>query len=224
MTPSPHSRRSGSAARAAAAVVVAAVAVVVVAAGAMVVAVAVVVTVTVAAVARDFCAMALPPEDGQSEAPPPPWSNAPLDDDTQQRGYYRSPQLHETVDLGLLWRPGNQAGSPFAVANRPPTRMAWWWSHGVPTLGYPMAAYTEGAARARYPAHLLNVSRVVDLPAALCALMPPRRRACLREAALRGAAVTSAQYSAHELVVALCELASACGVRFGSGRVPTGFT
>ena len=162
-------------------------------------------------VSSDFCASSQPP-DGWPAAPP--WSNSSLEDATHQHGYYRTPQLHEAVDLGLLWRPGNQVGSSFAVANRPPTRMAWWWSHGVPTLGYPMAAYAEGAARAGYPAQLLNVSRVVDLPAALCALMPQRRRACLREAALRGAAVTSPQYSAHELVVSLCELASTCGVRF----------
>ena len=60
-----------------------------------------------------------------------------------------------------------------------------------------------------------NVSRVVDLPAALCAVWPRRARECLRGAALRGAALTSPQYSAMELVAGLCELAAVCTNRTG---------
>ena len=134
-----------------------------------------------------------------------------LRDHTKQRPYYESKLLHDKVDVGLLWRPGNQkVGGAFGIRNRPPTRMHWWWSHGVPTLGYPMVAYTEGAARAGYPAELLNVSRTTDLPAALCAVSSSETRSCLRAAALRGAAVTSPQYSALELVAALCGVAKTC--------------
>ena len=38
----------------------------------------------------------------------------------------------------------------------------------------------------------------------------PEARDCLRNAALRGAALTSPQYSAQELLAALCEVANAC--------------
>ena len=73
----------------------------------------------------------------------------------------------------------------------------------------------EGAKRVGYPPRLLNVSRVVDLPDALCSLAPEATRECLRAAALRGAALTSPQYSAMELVAGLCELAAVCTNRTG---------
>ena len=88
--------------------------------------------------------------------------------------------------------------------------MYWWWSHGVPTLGYPMIAYVEGANRAGYPAAMLNLTRTIDLPQMLCSIYRPEARDCLRNAALRGAALTSPQYSAQELLAALCEVANAC--------------
>jgi len=75
-----------------------------------------------------------------------------------------------------------------------------------------MVAYTEGASRAGYPPELMNLTRAIDLPAAICALAPPEARACLREHALRGASLTSPQYSAQELLAAICEVAEACGV------------
>lgn len=131
-------------------------------------------------------------------------------DTTKQRVFYDVPSLHHTIDVGLLWRPGNQMGVPFAVRNRPPTRMFWWWSHGVPVLGYPMVAYAEGAERAGYPREMLNVSRAIDLPATLCALQDAQTRTCLRAAALRGSTLSSPQYSAHQLVAALCEVATTC--------------
>jgi hypothetical protein len=101
-------------------------------------------------------------------------------------------------------------GNPFAVANRPPTRMAWWWSHGVPVLGFPMEAYVEGARRAGYPPTLLNLTRAVDVERALCAVADARTRGCLRRSALHGAALTSPQYSARELLAALCVVAESC--------------
>ena len=137
-------------------------------------------------------------------------SHSLLADTTRQRSYYETRDLHELVDIGLLWKPGHQTGGPFAIRNRPPTRMNWWWSHGVPTLGYPMVAYVEGAARAGYPVGLFNVTRVVDLPAVLCSLLRPATRRCLREAALRGSTLTSPQYSAQELLAAICEIENRC--------------
>jgi hypothetical protein len=134
-------------------------------------------------------------------------------DHTSQRIHYEVSGLHSAgsaVDIGLLWLPGNQHGTKHAVINRPPTRMEWWWSHGVPTFGWPMNSYVEGARRVGYPQELLNLSRILDLPDALCELQLRSTRACLREVALRGARLTSPQYSAHELLVALCELAEAC--------------
>ena len=181
-------------------------------------------------------------------------------------------------------------GGMLAVRNRPPTRMYWWWSHGVPTMvsgraaatprdrtsfslfsdfvatflvppsrtsrcflalhsscfpylahippadaspstpvstrasnyqGFPMVAYVEGAERAGYPSELMNLTRAIDLPAALCALAPPEARRCLRAAALRGASLTSPQYSAQELIAALCEVAQACGIG-GAARQAAG--
>lgn len=63
-----------------------------------------------------------------------------LVDVTHQKQYYEEPRpptpsLHDTVDIGILWKPGNQMGGQLAIRNRPPTRMHWWWSHGIPTLG-----------------------------------------------------------------------------------------
>ena len=48
--------------------------------------------------------------------------------------YYESQQLHEVIDVGFVWRPSHQKGSSFAVTNRPPTRMHWWWAHGLPVI------------------------------------------------------------------------------------------
>ena len=73
-----------------------------------------------------------------------------------------------------------------------------------------MVSYVEGATRTGYPVELLNLTRAVDLPQMLCALLDGHTRSCLRTAALRAAALTSPQYSAAELVAALCELAQQC--------------
>lgn len=168
-----------------------------------------------------------------------------VSDVTKQRRYYESQQLVESIDVGLLWRPGNQKGSPLSIANRPPTRMEWWWSHGVPTIGYPMVvrrrtlflsafgrsvlwtaddgghsaaqAYLEGATRARYPARLHNITEPAQIQAAVCELAPTPVRACAQRTALRAAAVTSPQFSAFELLAVLCAAADACGA---SSRPP----
>ena len=33
-------------------------------------------------------------------------------------------------------------------AHRPPTRLHWWWSHGIPTLSYDLPTYVEAATAA----------------------------------------------------------------------------
>ena len=88
--------------------------------------------------------------------------------------------------------------------------MYWWWSQGVPTLGFPMIAYKEAAERVGYPEGLLAVKRPFLLFEALCAVAPTSTRTCLHAAALRGAVVSHPVYSAYELIGALCELDKAC--------------
>lgn len=131
-------------------------------------------------------------------------------DKTRQRRFYESEELIELIDVGLVWRPGHQKGGHMAVHNRPPTRMAWWWSHGIPVVGYPMAAYTEGASRVGYPVRLLNVSAPARLEEALCSIASREERACLQRAALRGAALSGPQYSSLELIAAACKVAEIC--------------
>ena len=89
-------------------------------------------------------------------------------------------------------------------------RMAWWWSHGIPVVGYPMAAYTEGASRVGYPLALLNVSTPARLEHALCSIASREERACLQRAALRGAMLTGPQHSSLELIAGACKLAEIC--------------
>lgn len=131
-------------------------------------------------------------------------------DPTRQQRFYESEELLELIDVGVVWRPGHQKGGHMAVHNRPPTRMAWWWSHGIPVVGYPMAAYTEGASRVGYPVRLLNVSAPARLEEALCSIASREERACLQRAALRGAALSGPQYSSLELLAAACTLAEIC--------------
>ena len=88
-------------------------------------------------------------------------------DPTHQQRYYSSAELLDLVDVGLVWRPGHQQGGPLAIRNRPPTRMHWWWSHGIPVIGYPMNAYVDAARRAHYPTDLLNLTTEGDIVNAL---------------------------------------------------------
>ena len=132
-------------------------------------------------------------------------------DPTHQQRYYSSAELLNLVDVGLVWRPGHQQGGPLAIRNRPPTRMHWWWSHGIPVIGYPMEAYVDAARRVHYPTELLNLSGAADIEHALRRIAPAEDRACLRATSVHGARVTSPWYSSYELFAALCELATRCG-------------
>jgi len=155
-----------------------------------------------------------------------------LTDTTGQRQYYVAEHLHGLIDVALVWKPGHQQGNAAAVNNRPPTRLNWWFSHGLPAIGYPMVAYLEASHRANYPTQLLNLTRAVHVQHALCSLGQLSVRHCLRERALHGAAISSPQYSARELVAALCVVAQRCapggrlklvahGSRMANGRGPS---
>ena len=147
------------------------------------------------------------------------WPGVALDDVTGQQKYYESTVVRDQVDVALLWRPGNQLGGSLAVANRPPTRLAWWWSHGVPTVGYPMVAYVEAARRVGYPVQLLNLTRPPDVLRALCAISEASTRHCLHTRAIHGAALMSPQASSLTLIAALCSIAEQCAP---SGRLKAG--
>lgn len=55
----------------------------------------------------------------------------------------------QTIDLALLW-PAPRLFRGNQIEARPVTRMLFWWSHGVPTIFYPFAAYTEAALESGY--------------------------------------------------------------------------
>ena len=136
---------------------------------------------------------------------------AQLRDETGQRKYYESTRLLELIDVGVLWRPGRQQGSAFAIRNRPPTRMHWWWSHGIPVIGYPMEAYLDAGRRVSYPESLLNLTTSEEIEEALRRIAQPQERACLQAPSLQGAMLSSPLYSSSELLVAICALAERCG-------------
>jgi hypothetical protein len=141
-------------------------------------------------------------------------------DTTLQRRYYDSPRLLEAIDVGLVWRPGHQQGGRIAVDNRPPTRMHWWWSHGIPVVGYPMMAYLDAARRAGYPEELLNLTTTEQIEMALRRLAPASERSCLQRLSWRGAHLSSPWYASLELLAAVCAAAERCGqpLRRGAQR------
>ena len=146
---------------------------------------------------------------------PPELASPPdLGGSTSQRVYYESKELLEKIDVGLVWRP-NRAEEfgvarskvhDLAVANRDGTRMAWWWSHGLPVIGFPMNAYVQMAHHADYPGALVNLSTAEEVRGALCDIQAPATRHCLQQLALRGAELSSPQASALDFSHAMCEL------------------
>ena len=64
-----------------------------------------------------------------------------------------------------------------AVANRGGTRMAWWWSHGLPVVGFPMNAYVQMAQHADYPTALVNLSTAEHARRAICDIQSSTTRA-----------------------------------------------
>ena len=50
------------------------------------------------------------------------------------------------VDLAVLWPPNHLE----TTMHRPPTRLLYWWAHGVPTVFFPYKSYEEVAEAAGY--------------------------------------------------------------------------
>ena len=131
-------------------------------------------------------------------------------DPTHQRRYYDSPRLLDLIDVGIVWQPGHQQGGPVAISNRPPTRLHWWWSHGIPTIGYPMNSYLDAARRAAYPVELLNLTTSEQIEGALRTVAPAPERRCLQQIARRGAHLSSPWYASIELLAAICAVGERC--------------
>lgn len=73
----------------------------------------------------------------------------------------------DDIDVALLWPPNRRART---LLHRPPTRMLWWWSHGVPTILFPYAAYIETAVNFGY-ALPDGTFPVADTPARVTAVL-----------------------------------------------------
>lgn len=147
----------------------------------------------------------------EGELPDAPYPAMPdLPDSNSQREYYHSSELLRLIDLGLAWRPHRASEDPLMVSFRDGTRLAWWWAHGIPTIGFPTHAHLESALRTGYPVHLLNASTGPELSAVLCSVSRPGVRDCLRQHARRAAELTSPQASARDWLRAICRLGSIC--------------
>ena len=143
-----------------------------------------------------------------------------LTDVTGQHRFYDSAvnhRLKDLIDVGLLWPPGGRRDSSMAVANRPGTRMHWWWAQSIPVIAYPMPAYTEASQRINYPPSLVELTTQADIERALCTIASRRYRTCLQRAVVRGAFLTSPLHAALELLTTVCVAADAAGLTLNRG-------
>ena len=143
-----------------------------------------------------------------------------LTDVTGQHRFYDSAvnhRLKDLIDVGLLWPPGGRRDSSMAVANRPGTRMHWWWAQSIPVIAYPMPAYTEASQRINYPPSLVDLTTQADIERALCTIASRRSRTCLQRAVVRGAFLTSPLHAALELLTTVCVAADAAGLTLNRG-------
>ena len=143
-----------------------------------------------------------------------------LTDVTGQHRFYDSAvnhRLKNLIDVGLLWPPGHRKDPGMAVANRPGTRMHWWWAQSIPVIAYPMPAYTEASQRINYPPSLVDLTTQADIERALCAIASRKSRTCLQKAVVRGAFLTSPLHAALELLTAVCVAAGAAGLTLNRG-------
>ena len=143
-----------------------------------------------------------------------------LTDVTGQHRFYDSAvnqRLKDLIDVGLLWPPGHRKDSSMAVANRPGTRMHWWWAQSIPVIAYPMPAYTEASQRINYPSSLVDLTTQADIERALCTIASRRSRTCLQRAVIRGAFLTSPLHAALELLTTVCVAADAAGLTLSRG-------
>ena len=143
-----------------------------------------------------------------------------LTDVTGQHRFYDSAvnqRLKDLIDVGLLWPPGHRKDSSMAVANRPGTRMHWWWAQSIPVIAYPMPSYTEASQRINYPSSLVELTTQADIERALCTIASRRSRTCLQRAVIRGAFLTSPLHAALELLTTVCVAADAAGLTLSRG-------
>ena len=64
-----------------------------------------------------------------------------------EQALYNDVSWVNEVNIGLLWPPGTNLDD---LPHRPPTRLLFWWSHGIPAIFFPYAAYSEVATRFGY--------------------------------------------------------------------------
>ena len=131
----------------------------------------------------------------------------PYDSTEQWRVYEGSnaDAVRERIDVGILW-PGSRGTEPrFAVANRPPTRMHWWFAMGLPVVGYPLTTYVESAAANDYPTTLLNLTSKAHVVEALRSIQTQTVRLCLQRIVQRAARRTSPQAAAFDMLRIVCE-------------------
>ena len=170
----------------------------------------------------------IPPERPRWQ--PPRSALQPLGEDPfKQAQHFNSSSLQE-IDVGLLWPPtATSLGSDGRLSrpdpylqymhNRPPTRLHFWWSVGVPAIGFPMPAYVESTRRAGYPSGLMHLAVPAHVESALCGIRSARTRQCLRSIGLQAARnQVSQQATAFGLFNAACQIALSRAAGFGSNR------
>ena len=140
-----------------------------------------------------------PPALPDPEVPP----IADLEEVVNQKRHYESKELLQKIDVGLSWRPSRPTEHPWAVANRDGTRMAWWFSHRLPVIAYPMHAHVDLARSIGYPMSLVNVTDAASLDRALCLLAPHSERSCLMGAVRQGNRRSSPQGAARVWLAAM---------------------
>lgn len=163
------------------------------------------------------------------------------DDPYQQLPYHRHP-IFQQIDIALLWPPTAQGGSHTEVRSafqrqnepschdipanhmlfvcelclaqlRPPTRMIFWMTHGVPVIFYPYVAYTEVTQQHKYYEKCLSDSHMLyeitnttgKLAAALRHVLGESHATNLRCLSARGRQVAD-QYSSVATGVAYANL------------------
>jgi hypothetical protein len=63
---------------------------------------------------------------------------------------YPHHKMAEGIDIAFVWPP--HTNPDYYTQNlRPPTRLIFWWSHGVPTIYFPYKSYDEVADLTDYP-------------------------------------------------------------------------
>ena len=138
-----------------------------------------------------------------------------LRDETGQQRFYDSSELLSKIQVGLAWSFGATLPPGFGGdaakrfdGHRPSTRLAWWWSHGLPTLARRTPTFAERVASEKYPASAL-VSGPQELEEALRHLVSCQRaRSCLHQAALRAARRSSPEAAARRLVRMACSVSA----------------